>query len=124
MKNMVLFLLLLIGPGQALAQTADFSGIWRTSTNNYISVHQKGNVAVMAILGDTDAFRGWEALRGNVVGSTARVTTLYGYVGIVYDAELTSSTTLKATQVSCAPLVPGYFCAYPNGAVITATKIF
>jgi hypothetical protein len=123
MKTLVLALLCLTAL-PATAQTADFSGIWQTSTGNFISVHQKGSVAILATLGDTDAFRGWEAMRGNIAGSKARATTIYGYASAVYDVELTSATTLKATQVACTATTPGYVCAYPNGYTLTATKIF
>jgi hypothetical protein len=123
MKRLLLGMLFAIASSATFAQTADFSGIWAASTGSYLSVHQKGSVVIMAFLGDTDAFRGWEALRGDIAGSKARVTTLYGYVGVVYDAELTSPTTLKATLISCKPLVAGYACR-PNGSTLTATKIF
>jgi hypothetical protein len=106
------------------SSAGSFSGIWQTDIGRYVSVHQVDNKLMMAVLGDSESFRGWEAMSGTISGLRATARTMYGYVDLELDMELTSATTIRATQKRCFTLTPGYTCEYPNGSIFTATKIF
>ncbi len=101
-----------------------FSGAWQTSDGRYISIHQNGGDVLFVLLHTEPAFHVWEALSGTAVGTIARVTTIYGWLNVQFAVELKSSTTMQITQISCSPLIAGYTCKYPNGTVLTATKVF
>jgi len=121
MKAVVFALLALLAFSSQAQTTANFSGVWALSTGNFVSVHQTGNVVIVAFLAVPDWGGHWEALRGTVVGSSARVQTIYGYATAVVDVKLTSPTTLTATQISCTPLTSGYTCL-PNGEQVSGIK--
>lgn len=125
MKYVLLFLMLTATPSVFSQSTANFSGIWLLSSGNYVSIHQVGNTIVAATLGVQASTGGlWEAMEGTVIGQTATAHTIYGYVNSSTTVQLTSPTTFTATQLSCTPMVAGYYCAYSNGTRLTATKVF
>lgn len=122
----ILLVLMLTSTSSAFSQsTANFSGIWLTSSGNYISIHQVGNAIIAATLGVQPSTGGvWEAMEGTVLGQSATAHTIYGYVNSTTTVTLTSPTTFTATQLSCTPMVAGFYCAYANGTKLTAEKIF
>ena len=122
----LLFCLLLTATSPAFSQSpANFSGLWYTSSGNYISIHQSGNTIIAATLGIQANTRGvWEAFQATVVGQSATAITVWGYVDSTVTVRLTSPTTMLITQLSCSSLVPGWLCAYPYGTQFTATRIF
>jgi len=123
MKNAAIVALLTILSGEVAAQ--DLSGVWYTSTGNYVSAHQKGSTVIFAALGvQADTGGLWEAFSGTLSGNTLVANTVYGYANATLTITLTSATTLKSVQTSCTPIVAGFVCAYPNGHTITAVKIF
>jgi hypothetical protein len=122
----LLFCLLLTASSAAFSQSpANFSGLWSTSTGNYISIHQSGNTIIAATLGiQANTGGAWEAFQATVVGQSATAITIWGYVNSTVTVRLTSPTTILITQLACSPVVPGWLCAYPYGAQFTASKVF
>jgi hypothetical protein len=104
-----------------------YDGIWEmhygTTFIGYNSIHQNGNQIVAIPLLNSEFH--WEALLGTLNDNTVTVNTLLsrGLVSSSHSVVFSSLRSFTSTQNSCTP-APGYNCTFPDGAVITGTKIW
>ena len=123
MKKLIAAALLLFS--SQLFAAGPYDGIWSIAPYGYATVSERDGVLVIVSVYNADYGGIWTASQGMRVNNMARMTQIVGIGQSVYDLVIESDTTAKITQVSCSvPISSGYYCQFPNGYVLYATKVW
>lgn len=121
MKKFLIALLFLL-PAHSFA-AGPYDGIWAIFPYGYFTISERDNVLIVVTLGIDDDDGKWAAYQGPRNGNIARLQTVYGNAQVIIDTTFDSDTTSRAAIVSCEPN-PGYYCAFPVGTILNATKVW
>jgi hypothetical protein len=119
MKAIALGVLLFFA-STAMADEAEYDGIWYSSHIGYVSVHERhGNIIIIRL---SDGMGLWEAFIGPRNGQNFRVETIRSpSAHSVLNVIMTTENTFSATQESCQP---SFSCLLPDGFTFTGTKVW
>jgi len=127
MKRLVILLLIvswtfIFTTSSSLAGGA-YDGIWTIPGSTvFFTVNQNGNnIAVVFLNSEAGT---WEVLLGSLNGNSARMMTIYGYVGSTVDVIFHDVNNATGVQQSCTPWVPGWFCGFPNNVPLPLQRIW
>jgi hypothetical protein len=124
MKKKVSYLIIIVSilfVTAPICHAYDTDGIWQFGGQNYfLSVHVNGSViiGITYIPGAGESY-----LAGNISGNKGNITSASNLSQFNASLTFTSDTSAALTINNCVPY-PKYYCLFPAGLTINATKVF
>ena len=101
---------------------SDFSGIWNTGKDIYLSIHQSADEAIVSILYDFLPYD-WDVQSGTVINNEVFINTLYGAENMSIKLTMTAIGELEFEVIDCEPISDDSSCKINAGDIFSATRI-
>ncbi len=101
---------------------SDFSGIWNTGEDIYLSIHQSADEAIVSILYDFLPYD-WDVQSGTVINNEVLINTLYGAENMSIKLTMTAVGELELEVIDCEPISEDSSCKINAGDIFSATRI-